>query len=333
MNIIVANKNSSILNSLDIDIIKSLNGEFSIAEIVQLFSNFFFEKIIIDITAIKDIEDQSQLSYLTAHIEPNKIILYDNIQDEQLIYMLQTNGIYNIAHSKEEIIELYSNPKTSLSGIPSNQYNDNTYNLSSLSKDDDIPRKKRNSFFEDTEDEGIYIKKNNNSRLNPTKRIIGFKNATSHAGATSLIYMLVKDLKDLNMIGIELKKHDFTFFGNNKLISATSESLTSIIERNSDKDFILIDLNNEDVEDICDEIIYLMEPSTIMLNKMVTFNSNILNELKDKKVVLNKSLLNNFDVRVFNKEAELEVLYNIKPLNDKVDNSNVLREFMRIIIN
>ena len=75
MNIIVANKNSSILNSLDIDIIKSLNGEFAIAEIVQLFSNFFFEKIIIDITAIKDVEDQSQLSYLTANIEPNKIII------------------------------------------------------------------------------------------------------------------------------------------------------------------------------------------------------------------------------------------------------------------
>ena len=70
-----------------------------------------------------------------------------------------------------------------------------------------------------------------------------------------------------------------------------------------------------------------------MLNKMVTFNNNILNELKDKKVVLNKSLLNDSDVRVFNKEAELEVLYNIKPLNDKLDNSDTLREFMRIISN
>ena len=70
-----------------------------------------------------------------------------------------------------------------------------------------------------------------------------------------------------------------------------------------------------------------------MLNKMVTFNNNILNELKDKNVVLNKSLLNNLDVRVFNKEAELEVLYNIKPLNDKVDNSSILRDFMRIITN
>ena len=136
MNIIVANKNSSILNSLDIDIIKSLNGEFAIAEIVQLFSNFFFEKIIIDITAIKDVEDQSQLSYLTANIEPNKIIIYDNIQDEQLIYMLQSSGIYNIAHTKDEIIELYNNTRANLLGMPSKQFSDSAYNLSSLSKEE-----------------------------------------------------------------------------------------------------------------------------------------------------------------------------------------------------
>ena len=333
MNIIVANKNSSILNSLDIDIIKSLNGEFAIAEIVQLFSNFFFEKIIIDITAIKDVEDQSQLSYMTENIEPNKIIIYDSIQDEQLIYMLQSSGIYNIAHSKDEILELYNNPRASITSISNNQNDDNVYNLSSLSKEDKTIKKPiRNNFFtNDEENEGIYIKRGN--KLNPQKRIIGFKNATSHAGATSLIYMLVKDLKDLSILGIELQKHDFTFFNNNKLVSASKENLSSIINRNSDKSFILIDLNNEDVEEICDEIIYLIEPSTIMLNKMVTFNNDILSELNDKKVVLNKSLLNNDDVKVFNKEAELEVLYNIKPLNDKIDNSNILREFMRIISN
>lgn len=332
MNIIIANKNSSILNSLDIDIIKSLNGEFTIAEIVQLFSNFFFEKIIIDITAIKDIEDDGQLSSLTENIEPNKIIIYDNIQDEQIIYMIQNNGIYNIAHTKDEILDLYNSPRTNTY----NQLNDSSYNLSSLSKEDKNVGNIRNNLFivedeEDEEDEGVYIKKNN--KLSPQKRIIGFKNATSHAGSTSLIYMLIKDLKDLNMLGIELKKHDFTFFNNRNLISISKENLTTIISRNSNKSFILIDLNNEEAEDICDEVIYLVEPSTIMLNKMVTFNDNILNELKDKKVVLNKSLLNDSDIKIFNKEAELEVLYNIEPLNDKLDNSDILRDFMRIISN
>lgn len=332
MNIVVANKNSSILNSLDIDIIKSLNGEFSIAEIVQLFSNFFFEKIIIDITAIKDIEGEGQLSYLTDNIEPNKIIIYDNIQDEQLIYMIQSSGIYNIAHSKDEILELYNSPRTNSVNTTNNQFNDSAYNLSSLSKEDKTIKNIRNNFFvNDDEDEGIYIKKGN--KLSPKKRIIGFMNTTSHAGATSLIYMLIKDLKDLDMLGIELKKHDFTFFNNNKLISASKDNLATIINRNSDKSFILIDLNNEDAEDICDEVIYLIEPSTIMLNKMVTFNNDILNELRDKKVVLNKSLLNDSDIRVFNREAELDVLYNIQPLNDKIDNSDILRDFMRIITN
>ena len=164
MNIIVANKNSSILNSLDIDIIKSLNGEFSIAEIVQLFSNFFFEKIIIDITAIKDIEGEGQLSYLTDNIEPNKIIIYDNIQDEQLIYMLQSSGIYNIAHSKDEILELYNSPRTNSANTPNNQFNDSAYNLSSLSKEDKTLKNIRNNFFvNDDEDEGETITQDNNA--------------------------------------------------------------------------------------------------------------------------------------------------------------------------
>ena len=92
MNIIVANKNSSILNSLDIDIIKSLNGEFAIAEIVQLFSNFFFEKIIIDITAIKDVEEgytprvpshinSSAYGYKYPHDYPNHYVVQQYLPD------------------------------------------------------------------------------------------------------------------------------------------------------------------------------------------------------------------------------------------------------------
>lgn len=335
MNVIVANKNSSILNSLDIDIIKSLNGEFTIAEIVQIFSNFFFGKIIIDRTAIKDIENQSQVNYLTKNIEPNKIIIYDSTQDEQLTYLLQSSGIYNVAYNKSEIMDLYNNPRTGLTTVNST-YN-NTYNLSSLSNDEDTYNN-ISSYYEEVNNETETIQnkiKVNNLvhkiKLDPKKRIIGFKNATTHAGATSLIYMIIKDLKDINILGIEIKKHDFTFFNNKKMLSTSKEKLADIIDANKDRDYILIDINNENVEDVCDEVIYLIEPSTIKLNKMVMFNNTILKELKDKKIVLSQSLLTNADINVFNKESGLKVLYNLKPLNDKVDNSNILREFMSII--
>ena len=34
MNVIVSNKNEGLLNSLDIDVIKSINGEFEVDEII-----------------------------------------------------------------------------------------------------------------------------------------------------------------------------------------------------------------------------------------------------------------------------------------------------------
>ena len=52
MNVIVSNKYQPMLESLDIDIIKSVNGEFDADEIISTFQNFFFQRMILDITAI-----------------------------------------------------------------------------------------------------------------------------------------------------------------------------------------------------------------------------------------------------------------------------------------
>ena len=42
MNVIISNKYQSMLATLDIDVIKSLNGVFSVDEIISQFQNFFF---------------------------------------------------------------------------------------------------------------------------------------------------------------------------------------------------------------------------------------------------------------------------------------------------
>ena len=42
MNVIVSNKNEGMLSSLDVEVIKSLKGEFTADEIIRTFSNFFF---------------------------------------------------------------------------------------------------------------------------------------------------------------------------------------------------------------------------------------------------------------------------------------------------
>lgn len=51
MNVIVSNKYQNMLATLDIDVIKSINGEYEIEELANIFTNFYFNKMIIDITA------------------------------------------------------------------------------------------------------------------------------------------------------------------------------------------------------------------------------------------------------------------------------------------
>ena len=75
MNVIVANKNQNLLSSLDVDVIKSLNGEFTVDEIISTFSNFFFNRMFLDITAIKNYLDISNIQKLSMNIEMDKVIL------------------------------------------------------------------------------------------------------------------------------------------------------------------------------------------------------------------------------------------------------------------
>ena len=54
MNVIISNKYTSLLNELDIDVIKKLEGQYDVDDIINQFKNFFFQRMILDITAIKD---------------------------------------------------------------------------------------------------------------------------------------------------------------------------------------------------------------------------------------------------------------------------------------
>ena len=75
MNVIVSNKYQNMLATLDIDIIKSINGEFEVEELVSLFTNFYFNRMIIDITAIKGYQNIKTIQQLSVNFDPNKIIL------------------------------------------------------------------------------------------------------------------------------------------------------------------------------------------------------------------------------------------------------------------
>ena len=116
MNVIVANKYQPMLSGLQIDVIKSLNGEFEVDELISTFSNFFFQRMILDITAIKDYQDIRNLQKLSMSLDMSKVILLldDNEDSSSSTYLsrLISMGVYNFTRNQEGIMYLLNHPNT-----------------------------------------------------------------------------------------------------------------------------------------------------------------------------------------------------------------------------
>jgi pyrimidine operon attenuation protein/uracil phosphoribosyltransferase len=301
MNVIVSNKYQSLLNSLEIDVIKSINGEFEVEELINMFSNFFFNKMILDITAIKGYKDIRKLQKLSISLDMGKVILLLDDDDDSTssLYLsrLISMGIYNFTRNKEGIMYLYNNPNT---------YRDvaHIHQLEELT-------------------EAVVAKV-----INKKVKILGIKNLTDHAGSTSLIYMLKKQLeRNYSVVAIEVGKRDFTYFNDKDMLSTTKEQLNELLLTNKEADIILVDINENDIEAACNDVLYLLEPSSIKLNKLMRRNRRIFEQMAGKKIVLNKSLLSAKDVLDFENEARTQIFYNVPPLNDRVTNK-VLDAFL-----
>ena len=111
------------------------------------------------------------------------------------------------------------------------------------------------------------------------------------------------------------------------MISVDSSNLSNVIERLNDADIILIDMNDTTNDDICCNVLYLLEPSIIMLNKLVKKDKNIFSKLKGSRIILNKSFLDDKAIYDLEKEAGAKFFYNIPPLDDRKKNSTVFTEF------
>ena len=321
MNAIVSNKNQGLLSSLDIDVIKSINGEFTSEEIIQTFSNFFFNRMFLDITAIKDFRDVTNIQKLSMNLDVNKIIfLLDNqiMADNVFLSKLISMGIYNFANSKESLMYLYNHPNSYKDVAHIHQLSSPVSNSNPVSVVNDA---KKNIF------------KDGNAPVQntmPVKNsiVIGFKNATVGAGASTLIYMIKKYLSKKNyVVAIEVGKNDFGFFNEKDMYSVSAPNLKAAIDRFNVASHILVDLNSEQT-DLCDMIIYLIEPSIIKLNKMMLINKNIFDKISGEKVILNKSLLGSNDISDFEFESHIQVTANVPPLNDRADNSDIISQLL-----
>ncbi len=310
MNVIVSNKFRDMLNSLDYDISKNITGEFSVDEIISTFANFYFNRMFLDITAIKDYKDLYNIQKLSINLDMSKVILIldDNefCSSPQFLSQLISMGIYNFTKDKNGIIYLYDHPNVyrdvaHLHNI-NNQLNVNNVVNQNIGSNNSI---------------------NNNDNVQKSI-IIGVKNLTSHAGATSLVYMLKQVLsKYYSVKAIEVNKRDFMYYRDENMVSLSSSELNDFVFKNNMSNLLIIDLNDCD-GGICTDVLYLVEPSIIKLNKLIMIDKNALKKRGDKKIILNKSFLSQNDVKDFENESEINIFYNIPPLNDRNINEDIL---------
>ncbi len=302
MNVIIANEAKDMLSQLDIDVIKSVDGIHSADEIVDMFKNFFFARMILDVTAIEDYQNITNIQKISIGLDADKIILVlpnnEVCTSSSYLSKLISMGIYNFTTNLEGIKYCLEHPNTYKDVAHIQQLNDLSTTI--------------------------------NEKVVSGSRIIGIKNVTDHAGSTTLIYMLKKELEqtyNMKVVAIEINRHDFAYFHDKNMISITDEELMSEIVKHNDASIILIDLNDSDNDGVCSDTLYLIEPSSIKLNKLMRRNRRIFEELKGKKIILNQSLLSNSDIMDFEYEGRTKVFYNIPPLNDRERNS-VLHDFL-----
>ena len=116
MNVKIVNKYASLLADLDIDFIKSVEGEFTSEEIIMQFSNFFYNKMIIDITAIKGYQDITKIQELSVNMDMSKVILLlddsEIVNSPRYLSQLVSMGIYNFTRNVDAIKFLIDNPNT-----------------------------------------------------------------------------------------------------------------------------------------------------------------------------------------------------------------------------
>ena len=308
MNVIVSNKYQNMLSTLDIDVIKSINGEYDVEELAGIFTNFYFNKMILDITAIKGYQNIKNIQKLSVNFDPSKIILL--LDDSAMVnsggYLSQlvSMGLYNFTRNINAVKFLIDNP---------NSYKDvaQYHNLNGDVSNEPV----QFDSFANTGSGGL--------------RIIGFKNVTSHAGATTLVYMLKRHLEiAYNVVAIEVDSEDFKFLNDKSLKSTSSLDLAYNISNNPEAEVILVDLNDSNQANLCNEVVYLIEPGLIKLNKLIRSDREAFLKLKDKRVVLNKSVLSGKDIQDFEHEAQTQVFFNIPYLDDKKEHEQILDDFL-----
>ena len=111
MNVIIVNQQEAVLQSLGIEIIKSMRGVYTTDEIIGTFNNFYFLRMIIDVTALQNYEDPVTYQKLSIGLPIDKVILLipptSRLTNSAYLSKLISMGYYNFIENKNIV-----DPKT-----------------------------------------------------------------------------------------------------------------------------------------------------------------------------------------------------------------------------
>ena len=323
MNVIVVNENKAILDQLDVDVIKKIEGQFEVSELLSKFVNLYFDKLIIDVTSIQNYTSNEVMEKFAHEVDASRVILLLNdtpiVNSNDYLANLVKNGIYNFSRNLEGIKFLYNTPNT-------------------LSNVEYILNQPKNSvsYSSGTSNTATYLNDEKNTSVNLStagKKIIGLSNLTMHAGASTLTNMMVRQLNAAGIpsIGVEMNRQDLIYYRSDRLFSCMSRiELEKVLRENSDAAGIIIDLNDfPEADKYCNSIVYLVEPSFIRLTKCIRKNKNVFIERKNDKVVLNMSFVSDDEVYDFEIETGVKVFDNLPPLNDRDTNCGEVNELLK----
>ena len=303
MNIIVTNKYKNIISNANAEIMKELNGVFDVNQIVNAFNSFFYRKLIIDATALNGFPKEDVLRNLTKNFDTEKLILFlppDNPPPKKFLSFLVSINLYNFTDNINGITRLINKS--------------NTY--------EDVKNYVSEDSSENHYDTSLDFSQSN-LEIENGKIILGIMNVTRDAGSTELVYLLKKTLEERynrKVIGVEIAKRDFMFYNSSNLYSITDDKVDDFFSTFGKNEMVIVDLDDQKNKEVCSDVIYLVEPSLYRINQLMMGNRNVFNELKGKKVILNKSLLSDNDINLFAKEAGISIYFNLPPLNDRIYN-------------
>ena len=315
MFVVIKNERSNIINTLVVNTVKTMVGEFTRDDIERELNNVVYDGVIVDLTAIKNYYDYNYLfSFLEYFRNPSDIIILLNdsfiANSKDFLEKLISKGYYNFA--------------TTDSGVNSLIERKNTF--------EDVSKYLNGYDF--LKVDSIVSDKEIDNKFESDKIIVGIENGVPHSGATTLMYMLVKQISKYNSVkGIEMFKDDSLYFKDDRVVTCQSRAqFETIISSLKDVDIFIVDLNGSDVRNLCNKIIYLVEPGASKINKVVKGDRDTYNKLVNSYVVLNRSNIKNEDIGTFEYETKFKVVGNIPNLNERLDSNDALDGLVKYLV-